>query len=609
MPLRNGQVVSFYPTGVVDSANETSSFPGSCAALQNVVFDRLNRGAVIARPGVTQALSTAGFISASIAVGTRIYGMYAGTLYAGHDQPFCYDTSTSSLVALTGIVTGASTNLPTSPSTTGAWTPPTMDVVGTKIIVTHPGFSGSNYFGWFDIGGFSLSTTGTTTSGNNTLTAVGSTTGVLNGMTVTGTGIPVNTYVLSTTSNTIVLSNNATANGAGVSITITGGTNASPAWGAGNTATNGLPSVPLWVCQFFNRAYFGCGNAVYFTDSLNPNNISGTNFAGALTLGDTSNTTGAAGLAFSTSSAGILSSLAVFKANSIYQISGDITGAAGSSYALSLNIISANIGCSMPRTAVSTPDGIYFIAADGPRLIDLRGQLQWIKPDGQVSPDVVLPFTNCTQPSRACGGYTNGVYRVCLDTRIGGYAFSGIDYWYDTIFGRWNGPHTFSYSGAVSVGGVFYLNSDPRLTPSLYRSEVTPSSTTVYTDNSVAVTSAVQSSAEIIPSDMNETCLIETTCELGNNDNNAGTYLVTAADDTGAIINQVSVNAPYFPPYPHILNFGYQALVIPTKVTQVPWTSPLVFKKMVFAISATSSSGFSVRETKHRFQKLGYLTS
>jgi hypothetical protein len=74
---------------------------------------------------------------------------------AGHDEPFVYDLSTNTFVAITGVT---APNTPVSPSSvsTVEWTPPTMDIIGSKIVVTHPGYTGAagNYFGWFDISTF-----------------------------------------------------------------------------------------------------------------------------------------------------------------------------------------------------------------------------------------------------------------------------------------------------------------------------------------------------------------------------------------------------------------------------------------------------------------------
>lgn len=64
-----------------------------------------------------------------------------------------------------------------------------------------------------------VTTKGTTTSGNNTLTNMLTTYGIAAGMTVTGTGIPGGTTVSSTTATTVVMSGNASATANNVSLT------------------------------------------------------------------------------------------------------------------------------------------------------------------------------------------------------------------------------------------------------------------------------------------------------------------------------------------------------------------------------------------------------
>jgi len=61
---------------------------------------------------------------------------------------------------------------------------------------------------------------GSTTSGSNILTGVIFNTPVIVGASVTGTGIPVSSTILSFTSNTITISNNATATGSNIVLTI-----------------------------------------------------------------------------------------------------------------------------------------------------------------------------------------------------------------------------------------------------------------------------------------------------------------------------------------------------------------------------------------------------
>ncbi len=69
--------------------------------------------------------------------------------------------------------------------------------------------------------GSTATPTGTLSSGSNTITAVSSLVGVTAGQSITGTGIPSGTTVLSAVSTTIVMSQNATASGSGVTLTIT----------------------------------------------------------------------------------------------------------------------------------------------------------------------------------------------------------------------------------------------------------------------------------------------------------------------------------------------------------------------------------------------------
>lgn len=65
----------------------------------------------------------------------------------------------------------------------------------------------------------SVVTVGTTVNGSPTLSTLGTLTGIKTGMAVTGTGIPASTYVTAIGTNTITLSNNATAAGTGIALT------------------------------------------------------------------------------------------------------------------------------------------------------------------------------------------------------------------------------------------------------------------------------------------------------------------------------------------------------------------------------------------------------
>jgi hypothetical protein len=156
MAIRNGKPVRFTPKGLCDAFDATDAFPGACQLLSNLVFDQGNPEIVVARPGVGAAatnfsgFSAPTFVSVYIVIGNVAYGMVSSARNPGQDEPFAYNLSTNSFVTITGVTSG---NTPASPATSGPWTPPTMAVVSTKVLVTHPGFSGagSNFFGVIDI--------------------------------------------------------------------------------------------------------------------------------------------------------------------------------------------------------------------------------------------------------------------------------------------------------------------------------------------------------------------------------------------------------------------------------------------------------------------------
>lgn len=156
MAIRNSKPIPFTPRGLCDAFDATAKFSGACRSLANLIFDQGNPELILARPGAQQlyslsvlGVSGAGFISIHAAIGTRIYGMVGSSRNAGKDEPFIIDTTTNTLVPITGIT---ALNSPTSPPSTGDWTPPTMASLGGLIIFTHPGFTGgAAFFGVLNI--------------------------------------------------------------------------------------------------------------------------------------------------------------------------------------------------------------------------------------------------------------------------------------------------------------------------------------------------------------------------------------------------------------------------------------------------------------------------
>jgi hypothetical protein len=538
MPIRNSQPFQSLPAGLSDSIDQSSAFPGSCQIMSNLVFDRSNRGAVVARPGVTVASSFAGFlfpttVSVMFASGTLIYGMVGSNRNPGLDEPFCYDTVAQAFITVSGVTAA---NCPTTQATTGSWTPPTMDAMGIYVLVTHPGFTGANRFGWFDV------------------------------------------------------------------------TNpAAPTWTAGNTTVNLLPSLPIWVRQFYGRAYFGIKNAVYFTDSL-ALTISNTNFAAALIVGDSSFSTGCTGLPMSQTSGAVLQSICIFKPASVWQISGDI---AVTSNPLSLNQLVDNVGCISPRTIQSTPMGIVFIGNDGPRFIDLSGRVNYLQVRQGITPDIVAPFATVTTPSRMVGAYSNGIYRVCLDGpyKIWDTTYANQDYWYDFIFQRWTGPHTFDYHCAVGVSNVFYIASNTT-NGTLFNSAIIPSATTTYKDNGADMTCELVSGA-IEGAPMTMSAVVESTIELGG----AGVgvvYYISMYDDKNNNLSPATISLYETNPLWGTAKWGqfiWRSAISNSQVFTIPWVNPVVFKKMVLSIRVVAAANVSIKSAFFRIQVLGYTNA
>jgi hypothetical protein len=155
MALINSTPIRFSPVGVSDALDGTNVFPGAMLSLQNLIPDPSTKNLWQCRPAslLTTSFggfSSPGFVSALEIIGDFAVGMIATTRNAGKDEPFFYNLHTGAFVTVSGVTNA---NTPLSPSTTGAWTPPSMALIGTKVVVTHPGFTGAGnvYIGVMDI--------------------------------------------------------------------------------------------------------------------------------------------------------------------------------------------------------------------------------------------------------------------------------------------------------------------------------------------------------------------------------------------------------------------------------------------------------------------------
>lgn len=175
MPIRKSYPVRFTPNGICDGFDATMRFMGACQGLENLIFSHANPEVVVSRPGVTEIydfadFSTPGVVSVQVTVGNRTYGMISSALNAGKDEPFVYDHDAGAFVAISGVTNA---NSPTTQATTGPWTPPTIDIVGVNVIITHPGFSSTAHkFGVIDITNPAAPAWSGTDTATNGLTAI-----------------------------------------------------------------------------------------------------------------------------------------------------------------------------------------------------------------------------------------------------------------------------------------------------------------------------------------------------------------------------------------------------------------------------------------------------
>jgi hypothetical protein len=536
MPITKSYPVRFTPKGLCDAYDSTDAFPGACRSLSNLIFDRGNPELVVSRPGVGAPLTTfAGFttptfVSVFITVGNVVYGMVSSGRNAGNDEPFAYNLLTQTFTSVTGVT---SANTPTSPATSGAWTPPTMAVISTKIIVTHPGFNatGTNFFGVIDI------------------------------------------------SNPAI-----------------------PTWSSTNLTTNPLPAVPSSVANFNNRAWYAVNNILYFSDVLVP--TTRTNATQSLTLGDTTAITAQSGLPITTTSAGVIGALVVFKSSQIWQITGDST-----TNNLALNYISLTTGCVAPRSVVQLPFGIVFAGIDAPYVLSFLGTLSALNSQlgSQTDADLQLPFQNATTPSRISASFSGNIYRVCVPTLLSGVSQTN-DYWFDIRRMRWNGPHTFVYDCAAESGSSFIL-SGAGTHAALFQSASYPITNSVYNDNGTQLNVSMLSSTFPKTNHMAQLQVVESTLELSSSGASVN-YGVTGVDEKGNTLNSTFVLTQPAGGVWGAFTWGsgvaWSSSVNVPAVYTIPWTAPLVFQKMALNIIATSSSSLSIGTFYARYQDTGY---
>ena len=297
--------------GLSDSADGSTAFNGAMSSLSNLIPDPTTAQLWQCRPAATALITLTApnnlAVSCFKIVGNLLFGMVGGT--DGFDHPFAFNLATNTAIAVTG---GTAGTLPQSQPASGAWTPPIMDLIGSKLVVTHPGFSATSFFiGWFDI---SVPTTPTWNAGN-----------------------------------------------------ITGG--------AGIPFTRPPLAVAQFFNRAYYLVNYPNQPVAIWSDILNPLAASGVGgtITPVLSFGDNAPLTAFGQLRLYNQLGGIIQALIVFKGTSnIFQITGD---AALSPPTLAVNAMNFATGTMAPNSICSTPRGLAFVAPDGLRIIDFSANI------------------------------------------------------------------------------------------------------------------------------------------------------------------------------------------------------------------------------------------
>lgn len=609
MSTLSGQPVPFMIRGTYDAMDGAAAPDGACNIIQNLIHDISTPRVWLPRAAAIQKTSFGGFsspgaVTAAFAVGTRIYGLVTTARNAGKDEPFVFDTLTNTFVSVQNVTAA---NTPTSQPTTGDWTPPMMDIVGSRVLVAHPGFNygGGFAFGWFDISQFFLTFTANTNS-NNVLTATSINplnVGLQPGQNIDDGGVhfPSGTYIVSFTSTTITISQSAIDTTPGDSITVRGGSASVPLWGAGNTAANPLPALAIDVANFGNRAYYAVANMGWFSDVLKSGVISqATQF---LTFGDTTPLVGFGGIPMQQTTGGILAALIAFKAaGGYYQITGDIA-----LNNLALNGPIGNVGCSGARTIVQTPMGLWFMSVDGIRQIDFSGLLSRAPIKG-----VRYPFNLCQHPSRASAAFNNTVYRISLTSATSPSLpnIQHIEYWYDTEIDEWGGPHTCGQDIVVPMQGTFFFGSNDHIA-ALYQSDVEISPTTTYTEFGSALQVAVRTTT-ISKRGMSAKNVQEATIDLSQLASFGGVTLTLFDQNLGILATAITAPGPSGGAIWGVMVWGsfiWGGNPSFLNTFMVDWPFPVQFTLASVGIAAPAYGGLRIGTLWLRLEDLQFTTT
>jgi hypothetical protein len=666
MPLRRGTPITFRPGGLSDAVDASNAPPGAMTSLANLIPDPGTARVFVPRPAAVKSadfvaggFASPGFVSGELIVGDLIYGMISTMRNPGNDEPYCFSMASRAFVPISGITAA---NTPVSPPSTGDWTPPILAQVGGRIIVTHPGFpSGTTKFGWFDVSGFTESTTGTlaatsavvtgnpsilgvqpgmtisdagvnippnttvlsttqfiltqqgVTHGNTTLDGLASTTGVAVGQPVAGLGIPNGTTVASFTTGSVTMSLPATGSGV-TTVTITGSTitMSAPATGSnvGSTLTiaGGTLTAPLWGAGDCDRnplpsvpvGVAQMGGRAYFACGTNGIPFSDSGFACRV-----SNTTGVQAL--TTSDGLAVTAIAPLQLSSL--LGGIVQSLIAFEGVAKLQQISGDAALgtltmnALP-VATGTNSPLSICATErGMAFISPEGlriidfSANVSSPIGDHGEGVTIPFIFATHPSRICAAARADTLRVSTGLQ---------EFWYDLTRRIWTGPHSFPAS-LIQPWRASFVVTPAAVAASLWQSDASTSIASVFVENGNLLTWVFQPAPLPDNEQMAENALIEMTvaCALAP----TTVMTVVAQDISGEYLDTTTVTGLGTATIWGQFNWG-QALWggsgAAYQQRSVDWYTPLVFKQLSLQFSGASNYNVKIGNIYMKYQILGY---
>lgn len=552
MSLRRTQPRTFTPKGVSDAFDEDHAFPGACIQLKNLIPDTRQGASWVCRPAAVrltqfQGFTSPGQISALTVINGIAYGMIASARNAGKDEPFAFNIAGGVFQTVSNVLAG---NVPFTQPTTGAWTPPTMSLVGARLIVTHPGFAGTtNFFGWFDL---SVPGSPAWNAGNTT-----------------GTALPFVPVAVAQYMDRAWFAVNIVTGYSACYFTDTGTLNLTSATQiitfGDNTPISALHGLPFknqlgGVIQSL-MVFKGAPNGVYNIYQI---------------TGDASQST----------------STTIGSATTITLDSG-----------IRVNALNCATTTLAPNSVVTSPKGLLFIAPDGLRLIDWEANIT--APIGVAGQGVNAAFYTIAAPSRICAASNANVMRISFDDSLDSGS-PAEEYWFDLERNMWSGAHTFPADLIASFGDSFIM-APHGIPGQLWQSDAHQTASSSFIEAGAQMVYSLDTTLVKDSGGINESSLLELSVVAGMP---AGTsFQVTALNEQGSTLDTATYTAGGSGTIWGSFTWGqanWGASQNYFSPRRIDWHVPLVYRRLGLRISGNSTEGLRFAGIQFREEQLGY---